>query len=61
MHDDSILEVVAEPARQHGSFHISAQGDHFADGITVVHANDILVDDRTRIQLIGHIVAGRAK
>ena len=43
-----------------GAFDVGAQSGQVADGVAVIHPDDVLLDDRAVVELFGHVVSGRA-
>ena len=54
--DDAVLAVALNCAGQHGSFDIGAQAHQLGQVVSVRNRDDVLGDDRTRIELLGDVV-----
>jgi len=59
MDQEAVFQVVAQSLGADIVFNIPAKANHVLDGIAVVDADDLLLDDGPGIQLFGDIVAGR--
>jgi hypothetical protein len=47
-------------ARQHRTLDVGAEADQVGGGVPVVHADNVLLDDRALIQVLGDVVSGGA-
>src|SRR5690606_15498545 len=56
----AVLGVPAHGARQRPPLDVLAQGDEVLDRMRVVHALDVLLDDRALVQVARDVVRGRA-
>src|SRR5690606_21173727 len=59
MHQNAVLQVIAQASRKHHLFHILTQSNHVFDAVAMADTHNVLLDDRPGIQLFGHIVTGR--
>src|SRR5215472_8044590 len=60
MDNDPILQVPADRPGQHGTFYVTAEAAQVIDRAPVVDPDDVLLDDRPRVQFGGHVVGGCA-
>jgi len=58
--DHTIIEMQCHGACQHHALDIAADSLELACALAVVDAHDVLVDDRPVVELLGHVVGGRA-
>src|SRR5262245_16559931 len=47
-------------ARQHDAFHVAADLDEILRGKPVMHALDLMLDDRALVEIARHVMGGRA-
>ena len=45
-------------AGQHRAFHVGAESDQVLDAVAMAHPDHVLFDDRTFVEVGGHIVGG---
>ena len=58
--DDAVLAVPPHGTGQRGAFDVSAEACQVLDGVTVIHPDDVLLDNRPLVELFGHVVSGGA-
>src|SRR5260370_15292028 len=58
--DDAILQVVADRARQHTALDITALASEIVGRIAMADALDVLIDDRTFIEVASDVMRGGA-
>ena len=51
--------MTPHPTRQHHLLYVFPQTHHIVNGIVMTDADDVLINDRTGIQLLGYIMTGR--
>ena len=56
----AVLDVPAHRAREHHALDVAADGGQVFGRQRVVHALDVLLDDRPLVEVGGHVVRGRA-
>src|SRR5690606_14859337 len=59
VHQNAVLQVIAQASRKHHLFHVLTQSNHVFDAVAMADTHNVLLDDRPGIQLFGHIVTGR--
>ena len=59
IHEDAALRVEADGLGEDAALHVLAEGHHVGRGVSVGDAGDVLLDDRTLVEVGGHVVGGR--
>ena len=52
--------MIAQRSRQHGSFDVTAVTDEVINRVVMLDPDDVLLDDRPLIEILGDIVTGGA-
>ena len=60
MDNDPVLQVPADCPGERRAFHVAAEAAQVIDRAPVADPDDVLLDDRPRVQFRGHVVGGRA-
>jgi hypothetical protein len=58
--EDAVFEVPPDCAGENPPLDLAAEAHEVFDGVAVGDVGDVLVDDRTCVELLGHVVGGRA-
>src|SRR5450755_1026767 len=57
---NAVFHMPANSARQHDFFQIAALLDQIVDGVAMVDADDVLLDDGAVVEYLGNVVGGSA-
>src|SRR4051794_38440411 len=58
--DDAVIEVVADRTRQHAALDVAALADEILRRVAMADALDVLVDDRTLVEVARDVMGGGA-
>ena len=59
--DDAVLAVPAHGPRQHRTLDVGAEAHQILNVVAVIHPHDVLLDNRSLVEILGYIVGGRAE
>ena len=60
VNEDAVLDMVSNPTRQREALAVAAEADQILGLVVVLHAGNLLFNDRPLIQILGGVVAGGA-
>ncbi len=60
VNEDAILDVVADAAREGEAFAVATEAHEIVGIVVMLHAGDLLLDDRAGVEIRCRVMAGRA-